>query len=62
MLTCKQVSEIVSQSLDRRLTLAERWRLWLHLRACTACQNFQKQMTFLRKAFRNHPLLKDRRD
>ena len=62
MLSCKDVSELVSQSLDRSLTLTERWRVWFHLRACGACQNFQKQMKFLRKAFRNHPLMKERND
>ncbi len=62
MLTCKQVSELVSQSLDRRLGWVERWRLSVHLKACEGCRNFQQQMSFLRKAFRHHPVIRDRED
>lgn len=62
MLTCKQVSELISQSLDRRLGLIERLRLHLHLKACESCVNFRKQMSFLRTAVRNHPVIKDRQD
>ena len=59
MLTCKQVSELVSHSMDRRLGWVERWRLAVHLKACEGCRNFQKQITFLRMAFRNHPVIRD---
>jgi hypothetical protein len=62
VLSCKDVSELVSQSQDRPLSLGERWRVWIHLKACGACRNLEKQMVFLRKAYRNHPLMKDRRD
>lgn len=62
MATCKEISELVSQSLDRRLGLLERWRLLTHLRVCEACRNFRSQMEFLRKAIREHPLLRDRED
>ena len=58
MLSCREVSELVSQSLDRRLGLVERSRLHMHLRVCDACRNFRRQMAFLRKAARNHPALK----
>ena len=59
MLTCKQVSELVSRSLDRRLGWIERWRLAAHLKACEGCMNFRKQMSFMRMASRNHPVIKD---
>ena len=59
MLTCKQVSELVSQSLDRRLGWLERWRRTAHLEACEGCMNFSKQMSFMRMASRNHPVIKD---
>jgi predicted anti-sigma-YlaC factor YlaD len=62
MLTCRQVSELVSQSQDRPLGWKERWRLRAHLAACKACRNFQKQMSFLHTSFRNHPVIKDRED
>ena len=62
VLSCKQASEMVSQSLDRRLGLVERCRLYIHLRACQACRRFSRQMAFLRKAVRKHPLLSDGED
>jgi len=62
VLSCRQASEIVSQSLDRQLGPVERWRLYVHLRLCQACRNFSSQMGFLRKAARKHPLFGDRDD
>ena len=50
MLSCKEASRLVSQGLDRRLGLFERFRLRLHLAICDGCTNFKKQMDFLRKA------------
>jgi hypothetical protein len=50
LLSCKEVSQLVSQGLDRRLGWLERTRLRLHLAICDGCTNFNKQMQFLRKA------------
>ena len=50
MLSCKQVSRIVSQGLDRELAFTERVRLRVHLAICDGCTNFSRQMAFLRKA------------
>ena len=50
MLSCKQVSRIVSQGLDRDLGFTERVRLRVHLAICDGCTNFSRQMAFLRKA------------
>ena len=50
ILTCKEVSRLVSQGLDRRLGWFERVRLRLHLAICDGCANFSRQTQFLRKA------------
>jgi predicted anti-sigma-YlaC factor YlaD len=50
MLSCKQVTRLVSHGLDRELGFAERVRLRVHLAICDGCTNFTKQMAFLRKA------------
>jgi hypothetical protein len=50
MLTCKEVSRLVSQGLDRRLGFGERLALRVHLAICDGCTNFRKQVAFLRKA------------
>ncbi len=54
MLTCKEASALVSQSLDRRLGWRERALLRLHLWACDACTLFRRQMEFLRAAARQY--------
>ncbi len=50
ILSCKEATQLVSQGLDRRLGLAERAALRLHLAICNGCSNFRKQVVFLRKA------------
>jgi len=50
ILSCKEVSRLVSQGLDRRLPFGRRVALRVHLAVCDGCTNFSKQMGFLRKA------------
>lgn len=52
MLTCKHASELISQSLDRRLTMWERWSLKLHLLICRFCKRFANQLMQLKLAVR----------
>lgn len=47
MLTCKQVSQLVSQSLDRPLSWSERLQLRLHLFMCNACRHFKQELNQL---------------
>jgi predicted anti-sigma-YlaC factor YlaD len=54
MLTCKEVTHLLSEGQDRKLTVAERVRLEMHLLMCTGCSNFSKQMDFLRSACRRY--------
>lgn len=48
MLTCKEASVMVSQSLDRKLTVRERLNVKFHLMMCSACQRMEKQLQLLR--------------
>lgn len=50
MLTCREVSRLASQGLDRRLGFGKRVRLRVHLAICEGCANFSRQLAFLRKA------------
>lgn len=50
MLTCKQASQLISQSLDRPLSLSGRVKLRFHLFICDACTRFNKQLSQLRMA------------
>jgi hypothetical protein len=53
MLTCKQASRLVSQSLDRPLSWSELAQLKFHLFICKACQQFSQQLRLLRLAIKN---------
>ena len=50
MLSCKQATELMSQSQDRDLTLKERTRLKFHLLICSGCTNCNKQMKLIHNA------------
>ena len=50
MLSCKEVTRLVSRGLDRDLGFAERVKLRVHLAVCDGCTNFSKQLAFLREA------------
>jgi hypothetical protein len=52
MLSCKQASRLLSQSLDRRLSWRERMGLRLHLMMCDVCQRFGRQIVMMRRAVR----------
>lgn len=50
MLTCKQASQIISQSLDGPLSGSDRIKLKFHLFLCGACNRFSRQLRFLSSA------------
>lgn len=50
MLSCKQASKLISQSLDRPLTWSEKIQLRLHLFMCNPCTQFKRQLNMLRTA------------
>jgi uncharacterized protein YcgI (DUF1989 family) len=54
MLTCKEASLLVSQSIDRRLSWRERWGVRAHLFICAACRRFKRHMEFLHRAAREY--------
>lgn len=53
MLSCKEVTELISQSQDRQLPWYQRLRVRLHVLMCRACGRFRRQMLFLREALRH---------
>lgn len=52
MLSCKEVTHLVSQSYDRRLSWLERWSVRVHLWYCLGCRRFARHVQFLRQAVR----------
>jgi len=54
MLSCKQTTQRLSEAQDRRMSLAEKLQLKMHLAICGGCRNFSEQMNFLRVACRRY--------
>lgn len=52
MLSCKQVSRLLSEGNERTLGLWERFNLRLHLLMCRGCTRFHKQLDFINTAMR----------
>lgn len=52
MIDCKQASQLISKSLDRRLSLGERLSLRFHTFICEACRRFGQQLNILRVALK----------
>ena len=50
MMTCKEVSQLASESLDRRLSLFEGLALRLHLFQCDMCSRYVSHLKFLQRA------------
>lgn len=51
--TCREVHQLTSEALDRRLTLRERVRVRVHLMLCAACTAFGQQIQLLRSSMRH---------
>jgi len=50
MLNCRQVSRLVSQSMDARLAWHQRLAVRFHLLYCVWCRRYSRQIQFLRTA------------
>ncbi|MCI0587059.1 MAG: zf-HC2 domain-containing protein [Planctomycetes bacterium] len=44
MLTCRELTEIVTEYLERRLSLRDRLRFQMHVGMCFACRRYLRQM------------------
>jgi len=51
MRTCKEVSILISESLDRRLPLWQRVSLWMHVSLCRFCRRFRKDLLHIHQQF-----------
>jgi predicted anti-sigma-YlaC factor YlaD len=51
---CRQMTQRVGESLDRRMNLRDRILIKLHLFTCEACERYLEQVTFLKEALHVH--------
>jgi len=54
MFNCKEVTRMVSESLDRQLPFHHRIGIRLHLLMCRFCSRFRSQLLTLNEAIRIH--------
>ncbi len=54
MPSCKEVSRLVSESMETGLPLRRRIGLWMHLRMCRLCKGFAAQLRVIQIAAKQH--------
>ena len=54
MLSCKEVTHLLSEAQDRNLAPYERLQLEMHVALCRGCRGFKDQMAFLRVACKRY--------
>ncbi|GGX38008.1 zf-HC2 domain-containing protein [Undibacterium squillarum] len=55
LIKCREAHQLVSEGMDRPLSLGERSQVRLHLAMCDACSRFEQQMHMLRDNLRQLP-------
>ena len=56
MLNCKEVTEMCSQEMERKLLVQERMSLRMHLMMCSRCSNFRRQLQTIRIAMQHYAM------
>lgn len=49
MLNCKDMTKLISDSLERKISVRQRMELWLHIMMCGMCRRFRSNIIELRK-------------
>ncbi len=52
MLSCKDVTRLISESMDHSLPLGKRIGVWLHLLICKFCARYERQLLLIRETVR----------
>jgi hypothetical protein len=55
MYSCREAARLSSLAMEQPLPGGQRARLWFHLAMCRGCDNFARQIAFLREAGRRLP-------
>lgn len=55
MLRCREVSQLVSESLEHKLPVRKRIAVWTHNIMCRFCFGFARQLRLVHRVVRDHP-------
>lgn len=58
-MNCIEATQLISQSLERPLTRAEKFQLKIHTIMCSGCRNFGHQAPLLRVISRSYTPLRE---
>jgi hypothetical protein len=53
--TCPEVIRILSEGMDKKLSLATRIKLRVHFLMCSFCERYMKQLKYMRQVAREFP-------
>jgi hypothetical protein len=59
-LTCREASRMLSEGLDKDLSITDRAALKLHLTLCDACTRLKTQFQFMRRALAAYAVRDDK--
>jgi len=51
LFSCKKVSALISESMDRKLPLYKRMGIQFHLMMCALCRRYRKQLLLIQSVF-----------
>ncbi len=54
---CQHVAQLVSESMDHKLSLGRRLGMRFHLLMCSHCARYKKQLHFIRRLISSNPSL-----
>ncbi len=59
MLSCKDVTRLISQSMDRSLPMGKRIGVRLHVLMCRFCARYERQLLLIRETVRRIAAMED---
>ena len=59
MLSCKDVTRLISESMDTSLPIGKRVGVRFHLLICTFCARYERQLLLIRETVRRLAALED---
>ena len=52
--TCREMTRLISDGMDRSLPFHVRARMHLHLRMCLLCEQYKRQLSLIQQILRKH--------